>query len=142
MGAEMNNVIKVHGAINNIPFRSQLEETCWNEWLPTIDHLSAYYEPVTLRMEGGNYTPDFAIVMPDMTLVYVEVKGSWKARGGALSRKRLRQAADEYAWMGNFVAVLPAKTRRKAGKMIVTDWIIEKYGAWDGEMELETMESE
>ena len=124
---------QVHASENEIPFRSELEQVCWDTWLPTIDHLSAYYEPITLRTSGGKYTPDFLMVMPNLTMVYVEVKGSWKARGGPTSRRRLREAAATFGWMANFIAVLPEKERQENKKKVVDNWIVEKYGTWGGD---------
>ena len=78
-------------------FRSKLEEKAWKEWLPTIQHKLAMYEAMTLQTAGGKYTPDFVIVTPEDTLIFVEVKGSWKQRGGARSKRILREAASQFS---------------------------------------------
>lgn len=91
-------------------FKSKLEKRAWEQWIPTQQAARVFYEPLTLRLTGGNYTPDFLLVMPDHSLRIVEVKGSWKAyQSGRTSRRNLRQAAIEFAWLGRFYSLLPDK---------------------------------
>jgi hypothetical protein len=90
------------------PFRSKLEERAWNEWVLTRGAMIAQYEPFTLHLAGGNYTPDFVLVFEDGERWIVEVKGSWRAHlSGRSSKRNLRQAAFEFSWLGRFFSLLP-----------------------------------
>lgn len=96
-------------APNGRPFRSQLERRAWEEWVPTQRAARAWYEPLSLNLAGGRYTPDIVLQWQDGDLWLVEVKGSWKAfQSGRSSRRSLRQAAVEYASLGTFWVLMPA----------------------------------
>lgn len=110
-----------------IKFRSTLEKLAWEQWLPTQTYLRVAYEPMTFHLAGGKYTPDFMLVLPNKTLLFVEVKGSWKNKGGARSKRILKEAAAQMNFMGKFIALLPKKTRRLKGKITVEAWTIEEY---------------
>jgi len=93
-------------------FRSKLEKRAWErhyEWLPDHeDMLAMYYEPFVLHLTGGNYTPDFVVVYNDGRMIIIEVKGSWGAyKSGRSSKRNLKQAAVEFAWLAEFYALLP-----------------------------------
>ena len=89
-------------------FRSKLEERAWNEWVMTRGALVAQYEPFTLHLAGGRYTPDFVLVFEDGERWVVEVKGSWDAHpSGRSSKRNLKQAAVEFGWLGCFYALMP-----------------------------------
>ncbi len=67
---------------------------------------------MTLRLANGlRYTPDFMLIMPDGSIVFVEVKGYWRDD----ARAKVKMVADQFPWW-TFVA-----TRRRKG------------GGWDGE---------
>lgn len=72
------------------------------------------YEPVTLKLPGGSYTPDFLYVFDDGLTAFVEVKGSTKQRGYRDARAKLRAAAELYA-IWDFYEVRPGAT-----------WTVEK----------------
>lgn len=89
-------------------FRSKLEERAWNEWVMTRGALVAQYEPFTLNLAGGRYTPDFVLVFEGGERWIVEVKGSWNAHpSGRSSKRNLKQAAVEFDWLGRFYALMP-----------------------------------
>ena len=59
------------------------------------------YEPLTVHLPGGAYTPDFFYILTDGTQVFCEVKGSTKQRGYRDARSKLRAAAEIfpfYVW--------------------------------------------
>jgi predicted nuclease of restriction endonuclease-like RecB superfamily len=58
-----------------VPMRSRLEA----HWAQRLDGLGAnwWYEPRRFTDETGQYLPDFKVVLPADTTVYLEVKGSW-----------------------------------------------------------------
>lgn len=90
-------------------FKSKLEERAWNEWVPAQGAAVSLYEPFTVHLTGGSYTPDIVLVRPDGALLLIEVKGSWKAHASGRSSKRnLRQAAIEFAWLGRWFSLMPA----------------------------------
>ena len=111
---------------SKLEFRSNLEKLAWYEWLPTVEHKSAYYEPFGLNCSNGRYTPDIVIVLPDDTLLIVEVKGSWKQKGATASKLKLQVAANEYEWLGKFIALLPDTMKRENGGLKVTKWKTEE----------------
>lgn len=86
---------------------------------------SMVYEPFTLRLEGGEYTPDFLFVDAETLVVtLVEVKGSWRAKNARDSRTKLRAAAARY-WFFGWLA-LSVKTKRRSNKtMVVDEWKVE-----------------
>lgn len=89
-------------------FKSHLEARAWREWMPQQGAVLALYEPLLLKMNGGNYTPDFVLLMPSTELWLIEVKRSWKAHpSGRSSKRNLQQAAVEFAWLGRFFSLLP-----------------------------------
>jgi len=92
-------------------FRSNTERRAWREWLPGQGAVAAFYELITVRLPGGNYTPDFDLLMPDGELWLVEVKGSWNAyQSGRSSKKSLKEAAKTCAWLGRWFSLMPART--------------------------------
>lgn len=91
-------------------FRSKLEERAWHEWLPTIDHIRAWYEPLMLRMNSGNYTPDIVLLRPNLEIYVIEVKGSWDAyQSGRSSKKSLLEAQAMYGVLFHFFLLMPIK---------------------------------
>ena len=54
------------------------------------------YEPVTLRVPGGKYTPDFLHILENGQMVFVEIKGSKHQRNYRDARSKLRAAAAVY----------------------------------------------
>lgn len=90
-------------------FKSKLEERAWNEWVPAQGAVKAMYEPISIHLTGGSYTPDLVLLMPAGELWLIEVKGSWKSHASGRSSKRnLRQAAIEFAWLGRWFSLMPA----------------------------------
>lgn len=59
---------------------------------------SMQYEPFSINLPGGSYTPDFLVVLDNGMMVLVEVKMSKKARGYRDTRSKLRAAAAMYPW--------------------------------------------
>lgn len=105
-------------------FKSKTERLAWFEWLPTVEHIWADYEPMTLRVAGAGYTPDFVLMCPDARLWFIEVKGSggWKAHlSGRSSKRSLRQCAKHYAWLGDFYLLMKIPNRDGGG------WHFEQY---------------
>ena len=64
------------------------------------------YHPLRFRIaKNVTYTPDFLTVASEILphtgdLTFIEVKGSWKQKGGRDSRTRLQVAAYLYQWFG------------------------------------------
>lgn len=56
------------------------------------------YEPLTFKLPGGNYRPDFLHILEDGRLVLVEIKGSRRQPNYRDARSKLRAAAELYAW--------------------------------------------
>jgi hypothetical protein len=100
-------------------FKSKTEERAWGLWVPTTGCVEAYYEPIRVYLNSGSYLPDFVLRMPDRTLWFVEVKGSWNAyASGRSSKKSLKEAAKMYWWLGRWFSLLP----KKGG-----GWNLEEY---------------
>ena len=102
-------------------FRSKFEQRVWREWIPLQNPAVALYEPWTFHIAGGNYTPDFVLVMRDGELWLIEAKESWDAYiSGRSSKHNLKQAAEEFAWLGHWFALTPVMERRpnKKGKLV------------------------
>ena len=57
-----------------------------------------YYEPLSVNLPGGRYTPDFLAIMENGLLVFVECKGSKSQRGYRDARAKLRAAAALCPW--------------------------------------------
>lgn len=93
-----------------IKFKSKTEERAWREWVPTMGCVKALYEPITLHLPSGRYTPDFLLLMPTREMLFVEVKGSWNAyQSGRSSKKSLIEAANVFWFMGRWHSLLPEK---------------------------------
>ncbi len=75
------------------------------------------YEPITFRLLGNKYTPDFQYILEDGAIVFVEVKGSKKQKNYRDSRSKLRAAAETHPYFQWYMAV---------GKG--TDWELERIG--------------
>ncbi len=54
------------------------------------------YEPFSIRIPGGRYTPDFFYIFEDGRMGFVEVKASKHQRSYRSSRAKLRAAAETY----------------------------------------------
>ena len=54
------------------------------------------YEPISLKLPCGNYTPDFMVILSDGRVVFVEVKGSTRQKNYRDARSKLRAAAEVY----------------------------------------------
>ena len=93
-----------------IEFKSKTEKRAWEQWIPTVDPVAAYYEAIRVRLNSGKYTPDFLLRMPNRELWLIEVKGSWNAyQSGRSSKKSLLEAAKLYWWLGRWFSLLPKK---------------------------------
>ena len=57
-----------------------------------------YYEPFTIKLPGGKYTPDFLHILANGTIVFVEIKGSRKQPNYRDARSKLRAAAEIHPW--------------------------------------------
>lgn len=118
--------VKVVGDVTRVgpQFRSRAEERAWNEWLPTIDHVHAEFEPISLNIDGALYKPDVVLLRPDGELWFIEVKGGGgfaAYKSGRSSKRSLRQCARHFAWMGNFYLLQQVPQKDGGG------WIFEKY---------------
>ena len=56
------------------------------------------YEPMSFRLPGGSYLPDFMHLLEDGRIVYVEIKGSKHQKGYRDARSKLRAAAELHPW--------------------------------------------
>ncbi len=76
------------------------------------------YEPIKLRLADKTfYTPDFMVVLADMTIEFHEVKGSWKAPHQDDARVKIKVAAEQFP-LFRFVAAVKVKG----------EWQIERFG--------------
>jgi predicted nuclease of restriction endonuclease-like RecB superfamily len=101
--------VKARQVAERPKFKSKLEERAWKEWVPQQGANLALYEPFMLHLTGGNYTPDFVLLKPDGELWLIEVKGSWRAyASGRSSKRNLRQASIEFAFLGRWFSLMPA----------------------------------
>jgi len=77
------------------------------------------FEPLRLRLaEGAYYCPDFVVKHQDGTVEFVEVKGFWREA----ARLRIKVAAEQYGWLGKFVAV----------RLVKGKWEFEDIGREEG----------
>ena len=118
---------------------SKLEKATWEQWLPTLPIKDVWYEPISFRCAGGRYTPDLAIhiaedfqISDDIfikkdTMLFIEIKGSWKQRGADRSKRIFREAAGQFKNWGRWLAVLPKKKHVKKGELFITEWTIQEY---------------
>lgn len=107
-----------------LDFKSKTEREAWHEWLPTIEHVKAEYEPMNLKVAGANYTPDIVLLRPDGRIWFIEVKGAggWKAyKSGRSSKRSLKQCSRYYAWLGDFYLLMKIPKKEGGG------WHFEQY---------------
>jgi len=70
------------------------------------------FEPIKLRLADRTfYTPDFAVITPDLTLEFHETKGFWEED----ARVKIKVAAEQHPF--KFIAI-----QRKRG-----EWIREEF---------------
>lgn len=94
------------------PYRSQAEAqfaAFGMEWVS--DHLNIHahvmlYEPLSVNLPGGRYTPDFLIIGFDGLMYFIEVKGSRKQAGYRDARSKLRAAAAICRWARWFEVIV------------------------------------
>lgn len=89
-------------------FKSKTEARAWR-WVDRFNPVAKFYELVMFRLPGGNYTPDFLLVMPNAEKWYIEVKGKgeFKAyQSGRSSKKALKEAAHRLAWDGRWFVLI------------------------------------
>lgn len=55
------------------------------------------YEPFSLNISGGSYTPDFMHILIDGRIVIVETKGNIRMRNARDSRSKFRAAANDFS---------------------------------------------
>lgn len=84
-------------------YKSGLESR-WSVIGPTIiseqfgtQVVRTMYEPFSLNLSGGSYTPDFMHVLADGRVIIVETKGSRFLRSTADSRSKFRAAAVDFS---------------------------------------------
>ncbi len=104
--------------------RSQLEQNWWNFGHIYINELAnervsvTLYEPVSFKLPGGSYTPDFLHITEKGQMFFVEIKGSKHQKGYRDARSKLRAAAELHPWF-TFLEV-----RQENG-----DWTVERIKA-------------
>lgn len=106
-------------------FRSKAEARAWR-WVDTLEPVRKWYEPLILRMPSGNYTPDFALLMPNGEVWFIEVKGAgaFKAyQSGRSSKKSTREAAYHFAWLGRMWVLIEKPIKNGGG------WYLEEIEA-------------
>lgn len=99
-------------------FKSTTERQAWHEFLPTLEPAHMEYEPLTLKIDGANYTPDFVLVMPSREMWLIECKGSgsWQAyKSGRSSKRSLKQCSRHFAWMGRFFSLIKIPKKEGGG---------------------------
>jgi hypothetical protein len=102
----MVDVIEAKANITRLvdPYRSKAERD-WSNLGPVIlpDELGGsvvvtHYEPMTIHLPGGKFTPDFLHILNDGRLVFCEVKGSKRQKNYRDARSKLRAAACIHPW--------------------------------------------
>lgn len=78
-------------SIHNTPYKSQLENRVAQEWIPSLDPMMWGYEPMTFDLDGVRYTPDFILLLKNLSVVVVEAKGEYHNRRA--TRQVFRQLA-------------------------------------------------
>jgi hypothetical protein len=76
-------------------YRSNLERRVAAEWIPAQNFSEWWYEPFTLNLKGGRYTPDF-LIRNRLVFTFVEVKG-WTQSLRA-DRRAFKEAANTHTW--------------------------------------------
>ena len=85
-------------------YRSKLEARWAQEGALVLQHdygervLLMLYEPLTFNLPGNNYTPDFMCILGDGKILFVETKGSRRAKNYRDARSKLRLAASVHSW--------------------------------------------
>jgi len=89
-------------------FKSTTELRAWKEWLPTINPIAKWYEPVRFYLPSRTtYRPDIVALTQERELWFIEVKGSWDAyNSGRAQKKALKEAAVAYAQWGRFFSLI------------------------------------
>jgi len=96
--------------VERYKFDSRLELRAWSEWVPTQNFVTVKFKRIILRLDSGNYTPDFFAVTQELEMWFVEVKGAWEAyQSGRSSKKSIKEASVELACMGRFFVLMPGK---------------------------------
>jgi hypothetical protein len=60
--------------------------------------VQTYYEPFSIKLPGGSYTPDFLHILDNGGMIFVEIKGSKHQRNYRDARSKLRAAAALHPW--------------------------------------------
>lgn len=101
-------------------FRSLTEMRAWKEWVPTVPHINAWYEPIRFNLPSGGYTPDLAILTKEREFWFIEIKGSWSAySSGRAQKKSLKEAATIYKQWGRFFSLIWDKDQK--------EWVLKEY---------------
>ena len=99
-------------AKNRLPplpeFRNKFEERFCKEFiLPEVESGEIVwwgYECLRFKLaDRTTYLPDFMVQAPDGSMSMIETKGSWKAKGAAVTRVKLKTCAElyhMYDWYG------------------------------------------
>lgn len=95
--AALNPALGQHAAklalLDGDGYKSELERRVAREWVPLQAPSEWWYEPITFKLPGGRYTPDF--LLRDMQgrdgVSFVEVKGWTKSYRA--DRRAFREAA-------------------------------------------------
>lgn len=84
------------------PYKSKAE-AAWSQvnalWLEDwfqCKLVRQFYEPLSFKLPGGSYTPDFLSILADGRMVFTEVKGSKHQKNYRDARSKLRAAAELY----------------------------------------------
>ena len=76
------------------------------------------YEPLTFKLPGGSYTPDFMALTDGGDVAFIEVKGSTRQKNYRDARSKLRAAAELHPWF-KFYEARPLRGH---------NWDIERIG--------------
>lgn len=92
-------------------FKSKTERASLGYLLEKYSPDLLLYEPIILRLPGGNYEPDWLMKIGS-EVTFIEVKGEryMKAYGsGRSSRRAQKEAAHWYGWLGHWVLLIKGK---------------------------------
>ena len=92
----------------NLPLSDGYRSDAERSWAASGNHyllshygvtvVKTYYEPFTVNLPGGRYTPDFMHILGNGQIVFVEIKGSKAQKGYRDARSKLRAAAELHPW--------------------------------------------
>lgn len=96
--------VKARARVNERGTKSNLESR-WMDYggivissIVNLPVVKTIYEPFSLNIPGGGYTPDFLHILGDGSIMIVETKGNIRMKNARDSRTKFRAAAEVFAF--------------------------------------------